>query len=59
MKRKELNEMNSLELKGVIFEFNDEIGKIQNHVQNNIVPLLNKKLQEEKEEANTDTDTGK
>lgn len=48
MVNKKLNEMNKLELEGMLFECNAQISQIQKYAQESIVPLINKLVEEEK-----------
>ena len=45
---KKYEEMSALELKGVLFDLNTQIQDIQLFAQKTILPLLDKKVKEEK-----------
>jgi hypothetical protein len=49
---KKITEMNILELKGVLYDLDVQIRQIQNYAQTNIMPLLNKLIEEEKRNSN-------
>jgi len=48
---KKYEEMSVLELKGVLFDLDNQIKQIQNHAQQQVVPILQKKIQEEKQNS--------
>jgi len=52
MVEKKYEEMSVLELKGVLFDLDNQIKQIQNHAQQQVVPILQKKIQEEKSKEN-------
>ena len=47
MNDKKLEEMNLLEIKGILFELNEQIQTIQNYAKDTVLPLLQKKIKEE------------
>ncbi len=49
---KQITEMNVLELKGMLFDLDSQVKQIQTYAQTKIVPILNKKIEEEKQNPN-------
>jgi len=49
MNDKKLEEMSVLELKGILFELNEQIQSIQNYAKDTVLPFIQKKVQEEQE----------
>jgi hypothetical protein len=49
VEQKKYEDMSSLELKGVLFDMDNQIKRIQQEANSKIVPLLEKKVKEEQE----------
>ena len=49
MEEKKIEDMNSLELKGILFNLGEQIKQIQEYANKTIVPLIEKKVKEEQE----------
>jgi len=52
MNDKKLEEMSILELKGVLFELNEQIQAIQTYAKDTVLPFIQKKVQEEQDKKN-------
>jgi hypothetical protein len=52
---KQYKDMNVLELKGVLFDLNEQIRQLQKVAQEQIVPVLQQKIMEERKEKIKET----